>query len=402
MSNLDSSCDVLIAGGGVSGVLAALASARNNVRTILIEKKNFPGGIGYSGLFQNICGLYINADEFPTEPLNTGIVREVVSRLTQLSPGNKIKKIGQVYVLPYNRKDLKSVFNSLCEEASGLTVLYNTSAVSVENNDGTITGVIVNHQGKQKNINPGVLIDCSGNGSVSEMAGAHFELSPPEKIQMPGYIIRLKGLKDVDDSLAIKAPYYLAEAASRKILPEYLKFTMFSPGDSPDEGYCKISINSDIQDKRKQKAMDDSFALLRYLAEKLPAFKESYIAETSLSVMDREGRRICGEYILKEKDVLTAGKFKDGVVKNSWPIEVWDRNKGTIYKYLNAGEYYEIPFRCLKVKGINNLLCAGRCISVTPGALGSTRVMGTCMSLGEEAGLAAACYVKNGSYPYEL
>ena len=96
--------------------------------------------------------------------------------------------------------------------------------------------------------------------------------------------------------------------------------------------------------------------------------------------------------------MLGAAKFHDGVVKNSWPIELWDRNRGTVYKYLEPGEYYDIPFRCLKVKGLSNLLCAGRCISVSHEALGSTRVMGTCISLGEQAGLAAAHYVKKGKY----
>ncbi|RJQ13940.1 MAG: FAD-dependent oxidoreductase [Nitrospiraceae bacterium] len=394
-------CDVLVAGAGVSGVAAAVASARSGARTFLVEKENFPGGVGYSGLLQNICGLYLNGDEFPSETLNGGIVREIVSRLNHLSPEKKITKTGQVYVLPYKREDLQTVFTSLCNDEPDLTVLYNASAVSVRNKNGLITGVEVSHMGELRNMTLGVLIDCSGSGIVSEMAGAHFELSPPEKIQMAGFIMRLKGLKDVDESLAIKVPYYLAEAVKRNILPGHLKFTMFSPGDSPDEGYCKISINGVMEEGREQKVRDDSTALLRYLSGKLPAFKDSYIAGTSLRVMDREGRRIRGEYVLTEDDIINAGKFDDGVVKNSWPIEIWDKRKGTIYKYVRSGDYYEIPFRCLKAEGISNLLVAGRCISVTHEALGSTRVMGTCISLGEQAGTAAAFKAKNGKYPLE-
>ena len=106
--------------------------------------------------------------------------------------------------------------------------------------------------------------------------------------------------------------------------------------------------------------------------------------------------------MLTKEDVLSARKFPDGVVKNAWPIELWDRTKGTIYKYVPRGEYYEIPFRCLMVSGITNLLTAGRCISVTHEALGSTRVMGTCMALGEQAGKAAAYRVRNGKYPENM
>ncbi len=93
--------------------------------------------------------------------------------------------------------------------------------------------------------------------------------------------------------------------------------------------------------------------MVRYLASVLPAFQDSYVAGTSLKVLEREGRRINGAYTLTKEDVLAARKFPDGVVKNAWPIELWDREKGTIYKYVPRGDYYEIPFRCLMVEGIH-------------------------------------------------
>lgn len=397
---MNTSCDVLVIGGGVSGTAAALASARSGVNTVLVEKESFPGGAGYSGMFQYICGLYVNGDTFPAKTLNQGIVCEIVSLLNNLSPQRTIKKIGQVYVLPYHREDLRSVFSSLSHREKNLTLFYNATAVSVEKQNDEIVEVMVNRQGTLHRITPRSLIDCSGSGDVSAMAGAQFELSPPEKLQLAGYTVHLKGLTDLGETLAIKVPYYLSRAVSEKILPPYLRFTTFSPGDAPDEGYCKISINGAESVEREQKAKKDALTAHRYLANTIPSFKNSYIAEASSSVMDREGRRVCGDLTLTEEDVLNARKFHDGVVRNSWPIEIWDKNKGTIYKYLKPGEYYEIPFRCLKVKGISNLLCAGRCISVSAEALGSTRVMGTCMALGEQAGLAAAFYVKNGDYPF--
>lgn len=91
---MNSSFDIIVVGGGVSGTTAALVSARNGISTLLIEKDNFLGGIGYSGLFQYICGLYLNDDVFPTEPLNQGIVREIVTLLHKLSPNKIIKKTG--------------------------------------------------------------------------------------------------------------------------------------------------------------------------------------------------------------------------------------------------------------------------------------------------------------------
>ena len=397
MELMNNSCDVLVVGGGVSGVAAAVASARNGVKTVLAEKENFLGGVGYAGLHQYMCGLYLNGDVMPTETLNAGIVREIVGLLNKLSPQKTIKKIGQVYVLPYSREDLAKVFTSLCRNEKNLTVLFNTTAVSVKKKNKTIVEVALNTPVSK--IIPKILIDCTGSGVVSAMAGAGFELSSPVKRQLAGFTIHLKGLKECDETLSIKVPYYLSQATNKKMLPAYLRFTTFSMGDTDDEGFCKINIGGSDNNKREQTIRKDALKIISYLADKLPPFKNAYIANTSLRVLEREGRRICGEYTLTENDVLNARKFRDSVVKNSWPIEIWDKNKGIIYKYVKSGDYYEIPFRCLKVKDIKNILCAGRCISVTHEALGSTRVMGTCMSLGEQAGLAAAFKAKHGNYP---
>ncbi len=391
------SCDILVAGGGVSGTAAALAAARGGADTVLIEKENVLGGAGYFGLSHFICGLYLNGDTLPAETLNHGIVREIVALLGDMSPHRTIKKIGQVYVLPYSREDLRTVFSSLCRKEPKLSIHYNTEAISVEKKNGMIIKVIVDHSGSLRDILPKAVIDCSGNGDISAMAGASFELSSSEKLQLAGYTLLLKGLKDADETLSIKVPYYLASAVRKKILSPYLRFTTFASGDAPDEGYCKMSIDGIDGIEREQRARKDAAAVHDYLKNVLPSFRDSYIAGSSGHVMDREGRRVSGEYTLTEEDVLNAKKFHDGVVKNSWPIEIWDKNKGTIYKYVKHGDYYEIPFRCLKVKGIANLFCAGRCISVSSGALGSTRVMGACIALGGQAGGGAASMFKEGT-----
>jgi hypothetical protein len=83
--------------------------------------------------------------------------------------------------------------------------------------------------------------------------------------------------------------------------------------------------------------------------------------------------------------VLEGRRFPDGAVKNAWPVEMWDPVKGPLLRYLVPGNYYEIPRGCLRTRKIRNLLCAGRCISVSREALGSTRVMGPCMALGQAA-----------------
>ena len=399
---MSTSCDVLVVGGGVAGATAAVAAARGGARTILVEKELYLGGTGFAGRFQYICGLYLNADTVPTETLNPGITREISGLLSKASPGKDIQKIGQVYAQPYNYDDLQSVLASLCQGESNLAALRGHAAIAVTMDSNEIAIVTIEGLHGRQDIAPKMVVDCSGSGEVAALAGAPFDLTPKDERQLAGFVVRVKGLRDVDENLSLKVPYHLAQAVKQGIFAPDVKLTTFSPGDVADEGFCKMSVFSTDEATGTVKARTDADAAIRYLASVLPAFEGATIADTSLKVLEREGRRVIGEYMLTKEDVLSARKFPDGVVKNAWPIELWDRTKGTIYKYVPRGEYYEIPFRCLMVSGITNLLTAGRCISVTHEALGSTRVMGTCMALGEQAGKAAAYRVRNGKYPENM
>ena len=399
---MNTSCDVLVVGAGVAGTAAAVAAARSGIRTVLVEKEQYLGGTGYAGMFQHICGLYLNGTTMPQETLNPGIAREITALLSRASPHRTIKKIGQVYVLPYRRDELQSVLLSLCDAEGSLTVLRQSTAAGVEMGSGAIKSVAINRPDEQQTITARMVIDCTGDGYIAALAGAGFELAPLEQRQLAGFTVHVKGLKNADEMLAIKVPYYLAQAVQKGKFAPSARFTTFSLGEADGEGYYKMSIDAGEGPDREDHARKDAVAIHAFLESVLSAFEGSYIAGTSPRVLDREGRRVVGEYTLTQEDVLSAKKFPDGVVKNAWPIELWDRTKGTIYHYVPREDFYEIPLRCIMVKGIGNLLIAGRCISVTHEALGSTRVMGTCMALGEQAGKAAAYRVRNGKYPENI
>jgi len=91
--------------------------------------------------------------------------------------------------------------------------------------------------------------------------------------------------------------------------------------------------------------------------------------------------------------VLGGRRFDDGVARASWPIELWEEGRlGATYEYLDDGQTYDIPLRSLRVRDVKNLFVAGRCMSATHEALGSARVIGTCLATGEAVGRAAACH----------
>lgn len=396
------SCELLVVGGGVAGTCTAIAAARSGVQTLLVEREAYLAGTGYAGMFQYICGLYQNGDTFPAETLNHGLTNEVVGMLQKASPEKSVHKIGQLYVLSYECNHLKDVLTTLCSAEKNLVVLRENTATAVEVEQGNIRSVTLDGPDGKLTLSAKMVVDCTGSGAVAGMAGAVYDLSPENERQLAGFTIWVTCLKNADDMLSIRVPYYCAQAVQQGILPSLMRFTTFTPGESRDEGFCKLSLDGEDGPERDDRAQKYAQVMLTYLGQVLPAFRDARIAGTSLKVLEREEMRILGDYTLTEQDIVTARKFSDGVVKNSWPIELWDRSKGPVYTFVPCGDYYEIPFRCLIVKGVTNLLTAGRCISVTHAALGSTRVMGTCMALGEQAGLAAAYHVINGKFPENM
>ena len=126
----------------------------------------------------------------------------------------------------------------------------------------------------------------------------------------------------------------------------------------------------------------------------------------------RESRRIIGTYVLTKEDVLNARKFEDGISRACFFMDLHDSPPGITTSQFTkqfvkanrppAGDWYEIPYRCLVPKSVKGFLTAGRCISSDREANGSLRVMPTCMFTGEAAGTAAAMAIAEGLLPHEL
>ena len=377
-------CEVLVVGGGVAGVPAAVAAARAGADTLLVEKRDVPGGAGVAGLHRFICGLYPNGHEHSGTLLNDGIVREVCARLRELDPTSRPVRLGKVKVLPYSPTKLQEVLTAMIEGEEHLRVLFDTPAVRFTRDAGRICRMTA----RGMEVVPCTVVDCSGHGVVIASDPDLHEPAPKNGRQLAGFTIRISGLGEFDDALPIKVPYTVRQGVEAEALPDYLRYTTFVQGALPGEGCCKLSLPAGRPDLGL--AQHDAWLLHDYLKEGLPAFKDSRITGMSDEVMEREGARLKGLYTLTDRDVLQGRSFPDAAARGAWPIEVWDPDKGPTYRYLETGVSYDIPLRCLKAVAVENLFCAGRCISVTREGLGSTRVMGVCMALGEAAGREAA------------
>jgi len=381
--------DVLVVGGGVSGVCASVCAARNNFRVLLIEKNDYIGGVAVGCMHKAVCGLYKNEQDETSDienTLNKGITQELVRFLKEKYKILQINRIGKVNVLPLPDDSLELFLNELIKNEKKLNSLLNTEICEVELRDNRIALLRARRPGENINIIPKIVIDCSGGSVVSRLAEIPVLKVDESKEQLCGYTAKIVMISQVDESLMIKIPYLAREFVSSVGAPDFIKYTTFIKGDTKEEGYLKMNIPYSERERREEYLRK----LFRFITENLDEMKNAQIEKTSEDIFARDGLGIEGEYFLTEEDVLAAKKFDDGLLKGAWPIEQWLSGKGTCYKYVKENDYYEIPERCLKSKIASNLLASGKCISASPDALGSTRVIGICMSLGEAAGRLAS------------
>jgi hypothetical protein len=143
--------------------------------------------------------------------------------------------------------------------------------------------------------------------------------------------------------------------------------------------------------------------MVKFLKKEIPGFENSFLEKMAAQIGVRESRRIMGEYVMTEEDITQARKFEDGIARGSYPIDIHSpTGEGTVIKRLPPGESYDIPYRSLVPKGVDNILIASRCISATHEAHGAIRVMPIVAAIGQAAGTAAALSIRGKTIPRKL
>jgi hypothetical protein len=133
-----------------------------------------------------------------------------------------------------------------------------------------------------------------------------------------------------------------------------------------------------------------------FLREHVPGFGDAFLQDTATQLGVRESRRVVGDTVLTGDDIVNSARFDDAIAAGAWPREYHTEGRSTRYEFSAPGAYYQMPYACLRPRGVPNLLVAGRCISADHDALASTRVMAPSMALGEAAGVAAALAAREG------
>ncbi len=390
--------DLIVVGGGLCGVAAAIAAARENVKVLLVEKSGFLGGAACNNLV-NPFMVYWRIVDGERDVLNKGIFEEIL---------NELKKLGGIKggVL-FHEEYLKIVLDRLVVQ-NGVSVLFHTSLIGAEYDGKKIKKITVFNKSGQTDLEANYFIDATGDGDLTAYAGLPYELGDEEGRcqpmtlcfnvgnvpygKMSYFEVRkvVNGLyKEMQSQGKIKNPRENV-LIFRSFLPNTLHFNSTriinrNPVDGEDLTVAEMEAREQV------------FELFHFLKDNFELFKDSYLINSGAEIGVRESRRIVGEYVLTAEDLLACTKFEDSIARGNYPIDIHNPSgSGTVLKDIPRGEYYTVPLRSLIPQGSENLCVAGRCISATHAAQASFRIMPIVCSIGEGAGCAVATAWKDG------
>jgi hypothetical protein len=409
--------EVAVLGGGPAGIAAAVAAARAGRRTLLIERYGFLGGMGTAAGVTNFCGLHANVYG-EMHRVVQGIASDLLGRIDRLGGLNAPHLIlGKILAQAYDTAAYKIAADDLLLSHKVDILFHALGAGVVMHDDGRIRALMVETKAGRQAIAAGIFIDCSGDGDLVAWAGARFEVGDNAGGMLyPSMMFRLNGIdpeKAGDAWRTIPALMEKAEASGTHHFPR--KAAIVRPQRSPIEWRVNFTqlaredgsaINGLEPDDLTRGEIDgrrqaiNAFDFLRTV----PGFEKSYIVDLPPQLGIRETRRIVGGYMLSGEDVLACASFADSIGVNGWPMESHVAGD-VIFKFPPIPEsrgFNELPYRMLVPEGVDNLLVAGRCASMTHDGQSAARVSGACFAMGEAAGSAAALALGGNTLPRDI
>lgn len=396
LSSLDGkSFDVIVCGAGSAGVAAACCAARGGARTLLLERHGFGGGILTAAMIHTFDAIKscVNND---VEVVG-GFARELLNEIAAL--GGSVTPDNPPEALTIHPEIQKVAVDRLLAHA-GVTTLYHAHVCGVVRDGRRITGVEAALRDGRARFRAAMVIDGTGDAEIAFYAGAPYTLSP--ELQALTYHFRLGNVDPLPswkqwEEIMGRA---LQAAHSRGEIKVYGGPWVIRMADG------EISINStrvygNPVDPVQLSAAEvegraQMLQLWNILRRDVPGLADSYILSGASQLHIRESRIIDGEYQLSEDDILRGTRFPDSIAIGAWPVDIHPSNGAVgVHPHKdNPPVPYEIPFRCLIPKDTEGLLVAGKPISTTHRAHGSTRVPGTSLATGQAAGVAAALVVR--------
>ena len=414
--------DVIVAGGGTAGAVAAIASARQGAKTALIEAKGYPGGTVVEGgtALHSFFNLWKAFPGVEKRQVVRGIAQEIIDRLMLIGGttghGDVTGKIDYDCVCTAIDTELYKlvVFEMLVE--AGVSVFTNTLVAGAVKNGSSIKSVITQSRMGQELFTGKCFVDSTAYGDLSAYAGAEFkELNDHPVCNSMGlgnvnieklyaYLVKNNALGDLAYGIRDGKEGQIIRMGSesgytiRGRLPEEFVDGVVQLGSGlitttvHDNYLMFIKVNykmpvsptnRDEVTKAELLIRQNQYKTLELFRKYLPGCENAFIARTSPSLNIRRGRTITCDYDITLSDVIDARHFDDEIMVYGF------HDSAPQYQVKNGGTY-GVPYRALRVKGIDNLFAAGMLITSDFQAHMSTRNTVCCMGQGQAAGIAAA------------
>ena len=426
--------DVAVIGGGPAGIGAACAAADAGASVILIESNGYLGGNLTSALV-NPMFVFHNSKG---EQIIKGIPEEIVQRLIKI--GGSYGHIPDICgdnpsMTTFDPEDMKFVLLEAISERNIDVRLY-SNFIKVNKIDDRINHIIISNKSGLEAIHAKIFIDCTGDMDVAADAGTKFivgrekdRITQPMSMMFRIGNVDIKKIKEfmienrndlqisVSDEELINSPS-ITFLGLNKLLSKLKDKGEFNLDrerilmyELPKKGQFIVNVTRityangiDINSlcNATLAGMKQVRLVINFLKKYVTGCEDIILLETPARVGVRETRRIVGDYILTENDIISDKLFDDGIAKGCFAFDIHQPD-GKSQIFTGSGKNtYEIPYRCLYSRSLSNLIVAGRCISATHEALASTRVMATCMAIGQGAGVAAYLCAKKNVRVYDI
>ena len=388
--------DVVVAGGGVAGIGAAVGAARAGARTLVIEKNPYLGGAATHSGVAAFCGFY-TCGKTPVRVVG-GVGEEMLRQLAALGQetGYEISPNGNA-TIKFEPEYLKLAADFLLEKYQ-VDVLFHCQLIEAQRVGNRIGTVICADGEGQFRVEGKGFVDATGDAALSHLADAGTIWGNGRgEVQVASLVFRIDGIGPEKDL----SPERIGEAVRKAKADGVTGLTKEScvviRRAGWDFGYIllpsaqlngldALELSRAERDMRKQ-----VHNYCRVFRTYLPGMENCRLILSGPSLGIRESRKIIGKRRLSAADVLGARKWSDGIGRGAWKPEIHrDLNRTGEYYFIEGDGYYDIPFGVLCSEKVENLYAAGRTVSADEIAFASVRVMGTSFVTGQAAGVAAA------------
>ncbi len=378
--------DLIVVGGGVSGVAAAVAAARDGLSVLLVEKYGVLGGAMSLSLVYPYVKYSLRDENGKIKLLSDGIFTEMRKRWEAFGDSSY--------------ESFKIVFDEMVTEA-GVDVLFHTTVYKADCSDRKIKKLYAASKSGILEIEADYFIDATGDGELIAMSDCDYQLGRESDglCQPMTTCFRLSGVDEEifrRDFKMMQEKYKEYKAENKLTNPREDILVFYGLG----EGVIHFNTTRVVKlnpvdpfeiSKAEIIARRQVGEMVNFFKEISPCFEKCSLVSVATHIGVRESRKLKGVHILTEDELKNCVDFEDTIALGNYPIDIHSpTGAGTVMYYLKEHEYYRIPYRSLLPKEYDNMLVAGRCLSATHEAHAAVRIIAICACLGEAAGTAIA------------